>query len=220
MQVQHVLLLAHVQGLAAVLLFAKDARGNVTPHAFRLQQDASGTVLSPLLVAPANLADPARMAAKPSDLRADGGEESQAGSGNAEAATEHGFWSANASTWSPDGNLASMQEYPCLYPSQTRWGFDRNDMWYAGASGAEIQQVLTHRGSGMLIMRWGPSRPWALPTETAITALSAADALVAKQLLRMSVMTCAETVHASSGGPICFAPMHTGLTFWGLESGR
>jgi len=80
--------------------------------------------------------------------------------------------------------------------------------------------VLTHRGSGMLVMRWGPTRPWALPTDTAITALSAADALVAKQLLRMSVMTCMETVHPSPAGNVCSAPMHTGLTFWGLESGR
>ena len=80
--------------------------------------------------------------------------------------------------------------------------------------------MLLHRSSGMLIMRWGPARPWALPTDMAITALSAADALVAKQLLRMSVLTCSETVHPSSLGHLSCAPMHTGLTFWGMQSGR
>ena len=97
-----------MQGLAAVLIFAKDARGNVKPHALRLQSDTSGTVLSPLLVAPANLADSAGMAAKPSSLRADAGEEqSQADGGEYAAHTEHGFWSSS-STWSAEGNLAGM----------------------------------------------------------------------------------------------------------------
>ena len=48
---------------------------------------------------------------------------------------------------------------------------------YAGTPGAEVQQVLLHRSSGTLVMRWGPARPWVLPTDMAITALSAADAL-------------------------------------------
>ena len=98
-------LLLHVQGLAAVLLFARDARGNVKPHALRLQRNASGTVLSPLLVVPTNLADPARMAAKPTSLRGDVGEGSSQMEGTDEAAqTEHGFWPADA-TWSSDGSL-------------------------------------------------------------------------------------------------------------------
>jgi hypothetical protein len=54
----------------------------------------------------------------------------------------------------------------------------------------------------------------------AITALSSADALVAKQLLRMSVLTCTETVHPSSLAHLSYAAMHTGLTFWGIQSGR
>ena len=97
----------HVQGLAAVFLFAKDARGNVKPHALRLQCDANGTVLSPLLVAPANVADTAGMAGNLTSLQTVVGEETQADSSDSANAAEHGFWSANA-TWSPEGNLAGM----------------------------------------------------------------------------------------------------------------
>ena len=103
----------HAQGLATVLLFAKDARGNVKPHALRLQCDANGTVLSPLLVAPANIADPAGMAGNLTSLQAVAGEEAQADSGETAVVTEHGFWSADA-TWSPDGNLAGMHGCPAL----------------------------------------------------------------------------------------------------------
>jgi len=108
---QHVCM--HVQGLATVLLFAKDARGNVKPHALRLQCDANGTVLSPLLVAPANVADTGGMAGNVTSLQTVAGEDTQADSGEPANPTEHGFWSANA-TWSPDGNLAGVHVCPAL----------------------------------------------------------------------------------------------------------
>ena len=208
----------YVQALAAVLLFVRDARGNVKPHALRLQHDASGTVLSPLLVVPTNLADAAGMAAESTSLRHNANDGQSRLEGNDDTAQrEHGFWPANAA-WSPDRSLAGNRHFKSS-ATLTVNGCSI-DFVHAGAPGAEVQQVLLHRSSGILVMRWGPARPWALPADMAITALSAADALVAKQLLRMSVLACTETVHPSSLAHLSYAAMHTGLTFWGLQHGR
>lgn len=80
-----------------------------------------------------------------------------------------------------------------------------------------VEQVLAARSSGVLVLRWGPSRPWALPPDLPLTALSAADALAAKQLLRVSVLSCTEALHP---GAVPYAPMHTSLAFWSIPPGR
>ena len=84
----------------------------------------------------------------------------------------------------------------------------------------DVAEVLAQRGSGVLVLRWGSSRPWAPPPDLPLTALSAADALAAKQLLRVSVLNCSEAVHSQAAGTVPYAAMHTGLTFWSIPSGR
>ena len=83
-------------------MYGKDARGGVKPFAMRLVNSAQGTVLSPLLVAPANLAESA--AAHIEGGKAAGGddEEDKAAADTPAAQTEHGFWSAKP-IWSSEG---------------------------------------------------------------------------------------------------------------------
>ena len=89
--------------MAALFVYGKDARGNVKPHALRLVLDPRGSALCPLLVAPANLADP--RAAHPEGARPPGGgpadDDKAAATDGSSSQTEHGFWSAKP-IWSSE----------------------------------------------------------------------------------------------------------------------
>lgn len=90
----------------------------------------------------------------------------------------------------------------------------------AGVSGVDVVEVLAHRSSGALVLRWGSTRPWALASDLPLTSLSAVDALAAKQLLRVSVLNCTEAVHSRAASTVSYAAMHTGLSFWSVPPGR
>lgn len=99
------------------------------------------------------------------------------------------------------------------------WHQTSINLW-AGVSGVAVVEVLAHRSSGVLVLRWGSTQPWALASDLSLTSLSAVDALAAKQLLRVSVLNCNEAVHSRAAGTVSYAAMHTGLSFWSIPPGR
>ena len=83
----------------------------------------------------------------------------------------------------------------------------------------DVGQVVLHRNSGVAALQWVPSRLSEINDGVPIDALSAADALAAKQLMRSTLLSISETIHASPAGMPPIAPLHTALAFWALLPG-
>ena len=88
--------------------------------------------------------------------------------------------------------------------------------------GAEVGRVLLHPSASLAALQWVPAPGWAPAQEgeqRTAEALSAADALAAKQLLRATLLGVGETVHAAPAATAPHAPLHTSLAFWALQPG-
>ena len=96
-----------MQDFAAVCIYGKDARGNVKPHALRLVSNAQGTSLTPLLVAPPNMAEPTVELADDAATADGGGDDDTAAEGGSRQ-TEHGFWSAKPIWSSESGSTGTV----------------------------------------------------------------------------------------------------------------
>ena len=83
-----------------MFIYGKDARGNVKPHALRLLPSQQGTTLSPLLVAPPNLAEPAVAPSDGIGLLGGGDVDDHVAADGSTGQTEH--WSAKP-IWSSEG---------------------------------------------------------------------------------------------------------------------
>jgi hypothetical protein len=84
--------------------------------------------------------------------------------------------------------------------------------------GIEVARVLLHRTAGIAALQWRPTSRFAAEG-VPIDALSASDALAAKQLMRATLLGVEETVHPSPAVVPAHAPMHTNFAFWALLSG-
>lgn len=90
---------------------------------------------------------------------------------------------------------------------------------HAVRRGVDVGQVVLHRSSGVAALQWVPSRLSMINDGVPIHALSAADALAAKQLMRSTLLSVSETIHASPASMPPIAPLHTTLAFWALLPG-
>lgn len=90
---------------------------------------------------------------------------------------------------------------------------------HAVRRGVDIGQVVLHQSTGVAALQWVPTGLSSINDGVPIDALSAADALAAKQLMRSTLLSISETIHASLAGTPPHMALHTSLAFWALLPG-